>query len=45
MHAEFAVVSDAATLKRPFHATRPRFYPASVLPVIVGAAPGVNTDA
>ncbi len=37
---EFAGASAAATLKRLFHATRPKFYPASVLPVIVGTAWG-----
>ena len=37
---EFAGTSAAATLKRLFHATRPKFYPASVLPVIVGTAWG-----
>ena len=35
---EFAGASASATLKRLFHATRPKFYPASVLPVIVGTA-------
>ncbi len=30
----FAGASAAATCKRPFHATRPEFYPASVLSVI-----------
>ena len=38
--AEYAGTSAAATLKRLFHATRPKFYPASVLPVIVGTAWG-----
>ena len=37
---DFAGVSAAATLKRLFHATRPKFYPASVLPVIVGTVWG-----
>lgn len=36
--AEF--VGASAACKRLFHATRPRFYPASVLPVIVGTAWG-----
>ncbi len=36
----FAGASAAATCKRLFHATRPKFYPASVLPVIVGTAWG-----
>ena len=36
----FAGASVSATLKRLFHATRPKFYPASVMPVIVGTAWG-----
>lgn len=39
---EFAGASVPATLKRLFHATRPKFYPASVLPVIVGTAWGAH---
>lgn len=38
---EFAGESLSRTLKRAFHATRPKFFPASVLPVIVGTAWGV----
>ncbi len=37
---EFAGDSLARGLKRAFHATRPKFFPASVLPVIVGTAWG-----
>lgn len=33
--------STARQLKRAFHATRPKFYPASVLPVLAGTAWGV----
>lgn len=38
---EFAGESFARTAKRAFHATRPKFYPASVLPVVAGTAWGV----
>ena len=38
---EFAGESLSRTLKRAFHATRPKFFPASVLPVVVGTAWGV----
>lgn len=37
---EFAGESLSRGLKRAFHATRPKFFPASVLPVIVGTAWG-----
>ena len=37
---EFAGDSFGRSLKRAFHATRPKFYPASVLPVITGTAWG-----
>ncbi|MDJ0709176.1 MAG: 1,4-dihydroxy-2-naphthoate octaprenyltransferase [Woeseiaceae bacterium] len=37
---EFAGDSASRNLKRAFHATRPKFFPASVLPVIVGTAWG-----
>lgn len=34
--------SAAQTLKRLFHATRPKFFPASVLPVLAGSAWGLH---
>jgi len=37
---EYAGASLARNLKRAFHATRPQFFPASVLPVVVGSAWG-----
>ncbi|MCG8371802.1 MAG: 1,4-dihydroxy-2-naphthoate octaprenyltransferase [Proteobacteria bacterium] len=37
---EFAGDSFGRSLKRAFHATRPKFYPASVLPVVTGTAWG-----
>jgi 1,4-dihydroxy-2-naphthoate octaprenyltransferase len=37
---EFAGDSIKQFLKRSFHATRPKFFPASVLPVVVGSAWG-----
>ncbi len=37
---EFAGNSISRSLKRAFHATRPKFFPASVLPVIVGTTWG-----
>ena len=37
---DFAGPSPAHTLKRLFHATRPKFFPASVLPVLAGSAWG-----
>jgi len=37
---EFAGQSGARALKRLFHATRPKFFPASALPVIAGTAWG-----
>lgn len=39
--AEFAGESRARIAKRLFHATRPKFFPASVLPVVMGSAWGV----
>jgi len=41
---DFIGQSPAQTLKRLFHATRPKFFPASVLPVIAGTAWGVSTS-
>jgi hypothetical protein len=38
---DFTGDSGARSIKRFFHATRPKFYPASVLPVIAGTAFGV----
>lgn len=37
---EFAGSSFSRSLKRAFHATRPKFFPASVLPVVAGSAWG-----
>ncbi|MDX1500369.1 MAG: 1,4-dihydroxy-2-naphthoate octaprenyltransferase [Woeseiaceae bacterium] len=37
---EFAGPTRLRALKRLFHATRPKFYPASVMPVLVGSAWG-----
>jgi 1,4-dihydroxy-2-naphthoate octaprenyltransferase len=37
---EFAGASFARGFKRAFHATRPKFFPASVLPVVAGSAWG-----
>ncbi len=37
---QFAGASFARTARRLFHATRPKFFPASVLPVLVGTAWG-----
>jgi len=39
----FAGDSFAQTAKRLFHATRPKFFPASLLPVIAGTAWGFST--
>lgn len=39
---EFAGESFARMAKRAFHATRPKFYPASILPVVAGTAWGVS---
>ena len=41
---EFIGDSAARSLKRLFHATRPKFFPASVLPVLVGTAWGVAAN-
>lgn len=41
---EFLGPSPAQTLKRLFHATRPKFFPASVLPVVAGTAWGVQVS-
>lgn len=40
--AEFAGESPGQVAKRLFHATRPKFFPASVLPVLGGTAWGVQ---
>ncbi len=37
---EFVGASSARSIKRLFHATRPKFFPASVLPVVTGTAFG-----
>ena len=37
---QFAGSTVSRTLKRLFHATRPKFYPASLLPVLAGSAWG-----
>lgn len=37
---EFAGASGSRAAKRLFHATRPKFFPASVLPVVTGTAWG-----
>lgn len=42
---EFAGSSLSRGLKRAFHATRPKFFPASVLPVIAGSAWGAYAGA
>ncbi len=39
---DYAGESFARMAKRAFHATRPKFYPASVLPVVAGTAWGVS---
>lgn len=39
--SEFAGDSAGQTARRLFHATRPKFFPASVLPVVAGTAWGV----
>jgi 1,4-dihydroxy-2-naphthoate octaprenyltransferase len=39
---EFSGESLSRTAKRAFHATRPKFFPASVLPVVVGTAWGAG---
>lgn len=39
---EFAGASGARSFKRLFHATRPKFFPASVLPVLAGTAWGAH---
>ena len=39
---DFAGKSWTRAAKRAFHATRPKFFPASVLPVLVGTAWGVH---
>jgi 1,4-dihydroxy-2-naphthoate octaprenyltransferase len=38
---EFSGDSPIAAAKRLFHATRPKFFPASALPVLVGTAWGI----
>jgi 1,4-dihydroxy-2-naphthoate octaprenyltransferase len=42
--AEFAGESPGQVAKRLFHATRPKFFPASVLPVVVGTAWGAQVS-
>jgi 1,4-dihydroxy-2-naphthoate octaprenyltransferase len=42
--AEFAGESAGQIAKRLFHATRPKFFPASVLPVLAGTAWGVQVS-
>jgi 1,4-dihydroxy-2-naphthoate octaprenyltransferase len=42
---DYAGESPAAVAKRLFNATRPKFFPASVLPVVAGTAWGVNAGA
>jgi len=42
---EFAGSSLGRAAKRAFHATRPKFFPASVLPVLVGTAWGAYVSA
>lgn len=42
---DFAGDSFGKMAKRAFHATRPKFYPASVLPILVGTAWGVSVSA
>jgi 1,4-dihydroxy-2-naphthoate octaprenyltransferase len=39
---DFAGDSLGRIAKRLFHATRPRFYPASILPVLAGTSWGLN---
>ncbi len=41
---EFAGASPRQIAKRLFHATRPKFYPASILPVIAGTAWGYKVS-
>ncbi|MDH5620883.1 MAG: 1,4-dihydroxy-2-naphthoate octaprenyltransferase [Gammaproteobacteria bacterium] len=41
---EFAGDSGARSCKRLFHATRPKFFPASVLPVLAGTAWGAHVS-
>jgi 1,4-dihydroxy-2-naphthoate octaprenyltransferase len=42
--ADYAGQSFGRTAKRLFHATRPKFFPASVLPVLAGTAWGVQAS-
>lgn len=39
---DFSGESFARMAKRAFHATRPKFYPASILPIVVGSAWGAS---
>jgi len=41
---QFAGDAPSQSLKRMFHATRPKFFPASVLPVLVGTAWGAQVS-
>lgn len=42
---DFAGETLSRSLKRAFHATRPKFFPASVLPVVAGTAWGASVTA
>jgi len=42
--AQFAGQSFSNTAKRLFHATRPKFFPASVLPVLIGTTWGIQAS-
>jgi len=42
--AQFSGQSFAKTAKRLFHATRPKFFPASVLPVLIGTTWGIQAS-
>jgi 1,4-dihydroxy-2-naphthoate octaprenyltransferase len=42
--AEFAGATASRVAKRLFHATRPKFFPASILPVLAGTAWGVQAS-
>ncbi len=42
--AQFAGQSFAQTAKRLFHATRPKFFPASALPVLIGTTWGIQAS-
>jgi len=42
--ADFAGDSPGQTARRLFHATRPKFFPASILPILAGTAWGVQVS-